>query len=247
MISGLKSLRNYNRVRAQEILATRTFGKQPQTESALRRLAWYRKIRICYNRVQKNANTTTYTMLSQLNGDSFTHHHQAKRQAREFPWLSFSELGDFHTFVVVRSPYSRLLSAFLQKFTFRREFFVAKYGEYEPTPEGFRLFVRHLERNGTQSNSHWDLQSKQIPFLLSDYDTVIHFENYAREMAEMFSNLSIEIGDRNLGMLFPTDAGKQTRASERHRDFYDTTTIRIVNEIYSEDFEYLGYPDDFDV
>ena len=82
--------------------------------------------------------------------------------------------------VIIRNPYSRVLSAFLDKHKSRK--IRERHGVWEPTPEGFAAFLGYLEAGGLGGNSHWDLQKKQMLLPLSAYDGVIHFENLREEM-----------------------------------------------------------------
>lgn len=52
--------------------------------------------------------------------------------------------------VIVRDPFSRTLSAFLDKF--RSPFFQRDFGPFDLTPEGFSRFLAYLEGGGLRTN-----------------------------------------------------------------------------------------------
>ena len=212
---------------------------------ACRRLAYFEKLGIVYSRVPKNANTTTTSLFSELSGVTFRHHSEAILASRRLPWNSFLDLPSFHAVVIIRNPYSRVLSAFLDKFGHHRDRYTSLYGDFEPTPSGFRNFVDYLKDRGTTGNPHWDLQQSLIPFPLSAYDSVIRFESYATGISEMLQLLDIEFDYSQLQKLYPTDTEKRTNADSHTAHFYDEKSIRAISTLYASDFTFLGYPREF--
>ena len=228
------------------IFASRAFQRTPTRITPCGKLVYFDELNLVYNRVQKNANTTTTAFFCELNGQNFGSHIEAISMARRLPWRSFRELPNFHTLVVIRNPYSRLLSAFLQKFGHRRADYASRYGDFDVSPVGFRSFVEYLLEHGIGDDSHWDLQMKQIPFPLSAYDSVIRFERYSIEISEMLRIRGIEFESTKLEMLYPSDTGKRTDADLQIQNFYDEKSVLAVRTLYSSDFAFLGYSTKFE-
>ena len=235
------------KVRLKNFAAYNCFGALPLNRDAVDYLFFFDKIGLCYNRVQKNANTTVVSILCELNGLDFSSHTAAKIWCEQPPVSSLIRARHLHTCVVIRNPYSRLLSAFLQKFTFRRDTYVPRYGDFAPTPKGFSAFIGYLQRNGIDGNSHWDLQKKQIAYPLHCFDTVIRFEQFSKDMRDMLARLDIAPDMERLSGLGPTDIGKKTSADDKFYAFYGQEMLAAVREMYKEDFAFLNYDPDLPV
>nr|WP_306267599.1 sulfotransferase family 2 domain-containing protein [Pararhizobium sp. IMCC3301] len=199
---------------------------------------------LCYNRIQKNANSTTVLLMDSISGGN----HDAKQAKKAVASISdlgrvdIARLNDFWFFVVVRNPYSRTLSAFLQKFA--NEENRQQYGDFPLNPDGFRDFVRWLDNGGMAKNSHWDLQQKQMCFEASDYDTVIRFENYNAEMRAFLERSGVPASRIYLDDSAAKGTHHKTGASDRLRQFYDAETQSIVQRRFMNDFLSLGYDPD---
>lgn len=223
------------------------YGPRNVNPRGAERVAFFPRLGLAYNRVKKNANTTTVILLREIETGVVEERQSAKAKARRYyhlwPWQLMS-LGKYHTFVVVRNPYSRVLSAFLQKFTYEAGSF-RKHGDFETTPEGFTIFVRWLADGGLRRDPHWNLQTRLIMLPISMYDTVIRFENYSAEMQAMLESLGIDFPYDRLADLYPSDTGKKTSAHAKLHQYYTPETIELVRNLYRHDFEALGYPETF--
>jgi len=138
--------------------------------------------------------------------------------------------------VIVRDPFSRTLSAFLDKF--RSPNYQRRFGAFELTPEGFSAFLSFLENGGLRANAHWSPQSDRIMLPLDQYDAVLPFSSFphsfvravedsfpeARRKWSDFSHVDIEGPPR-------TDAGEKVMA------FYNQDNMAAVERLYSKDLE----------
>ena len=87
--------------------------------SASRHVSLFPKLNLAFNRVKKNGNSTTMSILHAMEHGSVADSNDAKRQAahlRRANPLLFMSAGKLFYVVIIRNPYSRLLSAFLNKF-----------------------------------------------------------------------------------------------------------------------------------
>ncbi len=236
---------SWQRLIFSPLFAARTFQKYPARVMASRRLVYFEDLGLVYNRVPKNANTTTTVFFAELSGLTVRHHSEAILASRRLPWSVFLDLPSFHAVVIIRNPYSRVLSAFLDKFGNQGALYRSRYGDFEPTPMGFRRFVDYLKDRGTSGNPHWDFQQRLIPFPLTAYDSVIRFESYATGVSEMLQFLEIEFDSSKLQTLFPTDTQKKTHSESYMAQFYDEKSIREIGNLYESDFTFLGYSKEF--
>lgn len=213
---------------------------------AISRVAVFPELNLAYNRVKKNANTSTIILLRQLESGGIEERNDAKWNARtyfDFPDPALHGLDSLHLFIIVRNPYSRVLSAFLDKF--RTERYQRKHGHFELTPEGFGAFLTWLEKGGLSRDAHWDLQTKLMMLPLEKYDTVIRFENYREELKNLLESRGLKLPPDALRELYPSDRAKETKSSSKLVQFYTPERASIVQRLYAEDFSALGYATDF--
>ncbi|MEW9838451.1 sulfotransferase family 2 domain-containing protein [Mesorhizobium marinum] len=156
--------------------------------------------------------------------------------------LSFSEIlrvRSYRFFVVVRNPYSRVLSAFLNRFQIAS--CRLRNGNFELTPSGFSKFVYWLKDGGLSRDPHWDLQTNLLFMPLEKFDFVVRFENFKPDMLSFLTNVKISPPEQRLDGLYATDTNKKTSADNRLQEFYTPQLAAIIADIYAMDFETLNY------
>ena len=198
-----------------------------------------------YNRVKKNANSYLSVVLNFISTKHVTRVVQSRRMAPKLRLLSEEEIGslrDHRRMIVVRNPYSRTLSAFLDKF--RVEDIRRAHGEFSLEPEGFRQFVRWLDDGGLSANGHWDLQAKEILMPLNRYTDVVRFEQLDETLPQFFADVGIDISGMNRKGAFDRGRRHETNASERLRRYYDDESRDTVARLFESDFKALGYAPD---
>lgn len=214
-----------------------------------RKLAVFPKLGVVYNRIQKNANTTTMLLLDALETGRVRSIPDSKGQHLLFykAWLTgrFSLAGARYM-VVVRSPLSRALSSFLFKFDFFQSTAMRRYGRsFEVSPEGFRDFLLWLKDGALSRDLHWDLQVHSLALPVGVFTDIVHTERYEAEMRAFLgrtrlgpSAATAAIDFKELRRLGTPHA---TKSQDRRDDFFTPETRRLVNEIYAKDFEAFGY------
>lgn len=147
---------------------------------------------------------------------------------RHFDWL-----------VIVRDPYTRTLSAFLEKFP--KEEWQERYGKFEISKDGFYRFLVWLkEDGGLKRNGHWDLQSNQMFLPVNSYTTVIRFEKFEEDFYDLVSRLDPSF-DRLIWRKFTEFRARPTESAKKLDHFYEKKSRRIVSELFQKDFDQLGY------
>lgn len=162
-------------------------------------------------------------------------------------------------YAFVRNPYSRVLSAFLNKFSekvcreephFNRVYQeVAAYKEahkLDPDQEGITFYaflhwLRYAETTLT-FDEHWLPQTQIIGEDLSLYENVGHFESLDTDARSVLDAIGFE-GP------FPTQTDvkfKPTNAIAKLRAYYGEREQALVREIYRKDFGLLRYSTDFE-
>lgn len=206
-------------------------------------VAVFPELGLAYNRIKKNANTSVLLLLQQMAQGKVDNRKDVKRKTGTLLDLSRDELRTLdrlHLFVVIRNPYSRVLSAFLDRF--RNPDYRHRYGPFDLTPEGFGEFLVWLENGGMSRNGHWNYQRKRMILPLAAYDSVIRFENFREELVNMLNARDLNIPEDCLQELFPADRDKRTSASKKLEQYYNAEKRDRVARLYAVDFKELGYP-----
>ncbi len=220
------------------------FGAEGLNWSAARRVAVFPRLGLAYNRIKKNANTTVVLLLRELDTGVIEDRDVAKVQAPLLFDLSREELSrPLAFFVVVRNPYSRVLSAFLNKFG--NPVYARRHGAFARTPEGFAAFVRWLEAGGLRRDAHWNLQTRLMLLPLARYDHVVRFEALRPGLEAVLAARGLALPPGRLDTLYPSDRDKETKADAKLRAFYDADTADRVARLYAADFAALGYSAEF--
>lgn len=209
---------------------------------SLHRVAVFPGLGLAYNRVKKNANTSLTILLRDLDGGGLAQRDIAKWEALtplDLPRGERALLDRLAWVVVVRDPFSRTLSAFLDKF--REEKYCRKHGDFPLTPEGFAAFLRYLDAGGLARDGHWDLQTKLIVGPLDRFDAVLRFETLGADLSAALARLGTPFDPERLQRAYPSDERKQTGASGRLAEFYTPEAEAVVARLYAKDFAALGY------
>lgn len=162
---------------------------------------------------------------------------------------------NFFRFGVVRNPYSRLLSCYLDRIQLshviptkeliqamkKRGYKEGEICEENGTTPSFDGFIRVIcEQTSPQQNSHWRRQFDDL--LVGDVDLhfIGKFENLWNDMAtvseKIFGKVLPEMTNPN-----QNNSPKITQAGSKVKDFYTPELIDLVKDAYHNDFETFGY------
>ncbi len=200
--------------------------------------------RYVYLRVPKAANSTVL-------GALLTHYPQpgldpadvdrAKRAVVHFSDLGVGGLAavrSYFVFTVVRNPYARTLSAYLDKFRpddRRLDRFGARVAAFDDGEVTFRGFCRYLAAGGEAENAHWMRQTR-----LTGLADRIGFVGRVESLESDIRHILGRIGGRDAEAI-PRAGPPPTGAARRLHEHYDDETRRIVEAVYRVDFEAFGY------
>lgn len=188
------------------------------------------------NRIPKAANSTIVTNLVRLKLGHDVPSRQAKKISTRPGRLSRADMARFDElfkFTVVRNPYSRVLSAYLNKVVR----FPQRCGEIS-----FAQFLQRLaeEPRFLYSNAHWVPQADLLLIPAEEFDVIGKVESLDRDLAEIKQRIRPGVADQI------TSAGPPpTGAAKKLRRYYsDDSLIALVADIYRDDFATFGYSTD---
>lgn len=199
-----------------------------------------RKRAFVYFRIPKAANSTVvYSLIPSS--------HTSKEAKRALPRASsltrseVSELSErFFLFTVVRNPYSRLASAYLEKIVrAKRADKVARFlGRALTSHISFLDFCRYLNAGGIYEDPHWYRQCDLIPSGVGQLHFVGRVESLRKDLEEILRR--VQGGPCDTPRSWTRHA---TGATSRLKELYCAESIEIVRDLYAHDFTAFGYSD----
>ncbi len=188
------------------------------------------------NRIPKAANSTIITNLARLKFGQDISSKQAKKLFDTPARLSAADVEQFDSlfrFTVVRNPYSRILSAYLDK--------IERRARKNNRESSFRDFLQALKSSRfMHGNAHWAPQHSLMLIPIDSFDLIGKVESLDRDLAEVKRRLRPDIEDNNTS--FDANA---TGANSKLKNYYDSELIALVRNLYSRDFEAFGYSPEF--
>lgn len=159
---------------------------------------------------------------------------------------------------MVRNPYSRLLSAYLDKVERRLDnalLDLSPDGDYwwqvvhaierfrcdelqgKSRSITFKIFLQWLQQSNHEAvnNNHWAPQAKLTGMGLVDWTVLGHFESLHLDAPRIFELLGASFS-------FPSNTQRhRTNASKKLHTYYSSDSVALVNELFSEDFKLFNY------
>ncbi len=177
---------------------------------------------------------------------------------REFsPLLRPAQVGSFNTFMArndifkfcfTRNPYSRLLSAYLEKICQNKppKQNILQHLGYDPNDIqraiAFPEFVDGVcSQAPIQMNPHWRIQYFQTFRAHIDYDFVGTVENFSEDLAKALARIRPDYAD------FVADETRHaTGSTNKLNEHFTPGMIDKVRHTFALDFEHFGHEADFD-
>ncbi|MEB3340210.1 MAG: sulfotransferase family protein [Okeania sp.] len=167
-------------------------------------------------------------------------------------FLAMLNNNNVFKFCFVRNPYTRLLSVYLNKMSWREGQFYKKIAEILDMSVSeritFKQFVMAIKNQSPLAmDPHWRVQTYQTFYGLVDYNFIGRFENLNQDLKVVLNRIENFSDQKNkcaeaIEKLSFIRGGKKTNADSKLRDFYGTQEIRdLVFSIYKEDFHNFDY------
>ena len=185
------------------------------------------------NRIPKAANSTVVTNIARL---KFGEEVPSKAAKRRFPTpghLTREQVEAFPSlfrFAVVRNPYTRTLSAYLDK--------VERRALRANQESSFSDFVEQLSRNPRflHSNAHWAPQSSLLLIPHETFDFVGKVESLDTDLQYIKSVLRPDLVDPNTAF-----TGNATGARDKLKRYYTAQSEKAIRQLFHYDFELFDY------
>ncbi|MBK1672482.1 hypothetical protein CKO35_04055 [Ectothiorhodospira shaposhnikovii] len=206
------------------------------------RIAVDRERSFIYFRIPKAANSSMVRLLTDDGRGDYCSR-TGKRSFLRASALTREEvmnLNDrFFLFTVTREPYSRLLSAYLDKIVNgkRRSRAEKALGKAAGEAIGFTEFCEYLAAGGIGEDPHWYPQDWFIPCDLSLLHHVGRMDTLAQDIDTIMRHIDPSRDPERIG----AQRDHRTNAHEHLGTHYTRDSARIVARLYSRDFQRFGY------
>jgi len=215
-------------------------------------VAIFPEIGLCFNRVKKSGNSSICGYLAQISGyPQFGTPAELKSFLLRPETASIGQLKQarsYHSLVVVRNPFERSLSAFLDKVGGDRSQRFTQYaGHGDKSAVGFLKFLKHLDAMPQPGNRHFWPQTDLLYQPLEVFSLVAKLESLSSDLPPFLEKVTGQTfsGDtfRQPHQVEQAKEGKVTRAGQKILEYYCAESEQLVRKIYKRDFEELGYPE----
>ncbi len=221
------------------------------------RVVYYPNHNIAYNRIAKCGNSSVLLYLHEaIRGEKLEagNYGEQKRIAtntgQNLASLSAQpkqllKLNTLTFFTVTRNPWTRALSAFLDKVGPGKE---AKHNQAagfgNKSQQGFTDFVHYLLEEGLHTDKHWTPQNELLLLSPANYKLC-----KLEQLCEDLPSILIEAGitpPKSSVLQKPHTSetnkeGKITNANKKINKYYTNETIEAVAKLYKDDFEMGNY------
>ena len=224
----------------------------------LDRVVFYPEHNIAFNRIAKSGNSSVILYLDEAINGPNNHqddYKQAKRRAmgtgKSLVEMSRSQkdrasLAEVSFFTVVRNPWTRTLSAFLDKIANGPQDkygFIPGFGDNSQA--GFEAFIAFLASGGLHANHHWKPQNDALLLPASQFKSICRLEHLSTELPNALAKSGLTLPSteqlQQPHRIETNQQSKLTQASSKLSRYYSPTTIQAVADLYTPDFKLGSY------
>ena len=221
-------------------------------------MVFYPEHNIAFNRIAKSGNSSVILYLDEaIRGPS--NHQNDYRQAKRIAMRTGKSLVEMSRtkqdraslkkaslFTVVRNPWTRTLSAFLDKIANGPQ---DKYGSIpgfgDNSRAGFEAFITFLASGGLHANHHWKPQTDALLLPASQFKSICRLEHLSTELPKALAESGITLPSseqlQQPHRIESNQHSKLTRASNKLSRYYGSATIQAVADLYTADFKLGRY------
>lgn len=189
-------------------------------------------LKLFFNRVPKCGNSSIVKALGKHYGRSTEDVEGLKDTFLTPADLSRQQVDrfdEFYKIAIVRDPFVRTLSAYL-------DIFVGKGRAKDYGIGSFDEFCRYLDNGGLYDNIHWAPQIDCLLMQPDEFDHIARFERLSEEMAALGERIGIDLDpDRH------RHSPHATNATDRVSQHYNAENEEIVARLMAKDFAAFDY------
>ena len=224
----------------------------------LDRVVFYPEHNIAFNRIAKSGNSSVILYLDEAIRGPSSHQNDYKQAKRSAMGTGKSLIEMSRTkqdrsclkkalfFTVVRNPWTRTLSAFLDKIANGPQ---DKYGSIpgfgDNSKAGFEAFVTFLGGGGLHTNHHWKPQNAALILPASHFKSICRLEHLSTELPNALAESGLTLPSaeqlQQPHRIESNQHSKLTQASSKLSRYYSPTTIKAVVDLYNADFKLGSY------
>lgn len=156
----------------------------------------------------------------------------------ELSGIDLKNLDSYFKFTIVRNPYRRILSAYLDKIektSGSKRMIVTKLLNKQQNDEiTFSEFLDFLENGGLRQNGHWAPQTDFLVFPIDQYDYIGKLENLQKDLTQI------------MAIIYSKDCpiisvnAHKTDSKNKIKELTPSDKLRIYN-LYMDDFKNFNY------
>ncbi|MFW6009255.1 MAG: sulfotransferase family protein [archaeon] len=224
-------------------------------DSLLKRIVYNKNYNYMYFRIPKCANSTIVKTLCYYDKNvifkekSYLGYHKNQLKSNKFKLLLLNKFPkNKFKFTFVRNPYSRVLSAYLDKIinpnhdksiTKIRNKIKRKYIKNKNSKIQFSDFITYLEKEGLYDNFHWAPQSDLIPKDIKNINFVGKVENINKDLK--FCIKKVFGKEKAKKFKIKNANSHKTNSSEKFAKYYTPDLQKRVYKLYKNDFQKFKY------
>ena len=148
-------------------------------------------------------------------------------------------LDDYFKFTLVRNPYTRTLSAYLDKVARNKVVPERLARATRGRAPSFLDFCLYLEDGGLNDAVHWSPQTCQLALPVASFDKICKLERFNEDMQFVLQQIA------QSGRVTAFEIGKydshRTDSDRKRQEYYCDRTRAIVARLMADDFRLLGY------
>lgn len=200
-----------------------------------------------FSRIPKSANSFVLLEIFKMRTTEDLIQQVVKKMFVKPSDMTAEQVADFDRlfkFTIVRNPYARTLSAYLDKVVRLNKPIKAISRERLPS---FLEFCQYLENGGLHDNIHWAPQTSVILLPAEKFDHIGRIETLDRDLPIILSHARDLTGRTKPSDFQPGGSRSQfyrpPNADGKISVHYDDETRRIVTRLYADDLRVFGYPE----